>query len=159
MDSAMTILLVEDDDGHAGLVQSNLRRAGIANPVIRFKHGGEVLDFLYKNETTERPSFQGPPLMLLDINMPKVGGIEVLREIKQHRATAKMPVIMLTTTDDPREVERCYSLGCSVYVTKPVEYQEFAEALRRLGLFLHIIAIPEKGGQGSMPSEAEIVGA
>jgi CheY-like chemotaxis protein len=88
-----------------------------------------------------------PLLLLLDINMPFVDGIEVLRQIKAEELTAKMPVIMLTTTDDPREIQRCYELGCSVYITKPVEYDSFVEAVKRLGLFLQIVTVPAKATQ------------
>jgi CheY-like chemotaxis protein len=81
---------------------------------------------------------------VLDINMPRVDGIEVLRQIKSDAKTAKLPVVMLTTTDDPREVAHCYELGCNVYITKPVDYVAFADALQRLGLFLQIVKIPRE---------------
>jgi CheY-like chemotaxis protein len=81
-------------------------------------------------------------LLLLDINMPRLDGVEVLRRLKSDERTAKVPVIVLTTTDDPREVERCYELGCNVYVIKPVAYDEFIEAVQRLGLFLDIVRLP-----------------
>ncbi len=77
--------------------------------------------------------------------MPRLDGVEVLRHIKKADAsTAKLPVIMLTTTDDPREVERCYQLGCSVYITKPVNYEAFVDAMKRLGMFLNIIKVPHE---------------
>ena len=72
-------------------------------------------------------------------------GVEVLRQIKSDPRTALVPVIMLTTTDDPREIQRCYELGCSVYITKPVDYQGFVEAIKRLGLFLQVVRLPENG--------------
>jgi CheY-like chemotaxis protein len=84
----------------------------------------------------------GPLLMILDINMPRVDGVEVLTRVKADETTSKIPVIMLTTTDDPREVERCYQSGCSVYITKPVEYDAFVEAVKRLGLFLQVVQLP-----------------
>jgi CheY-like chemotaxis protein len=132
----LVILLAEDDDGHASLIQRNLKRAGVGNRVERVRDGQEALDFV----RTGNPG--APLLLLLDINMPRVDGVEVLRQLKADPATARLPVIMLTTTDDPREVERCYRLGCSVYITKPVRYEEFAEALTRLGLFLEIVKLP-----------------
>ena len=82
-------------------------------------------------------------LLLLDIKMPRVDGVEVLRQLKSDPQTALVPVIMLTTTDDPREIQRCYELGCSVYITKPVDYQAFVEAINRLGLFLQVVRIPD----------------
>ena len=75
--------------------------------------------------------------------MPRVDGVEVLRQLKSDPQTALVPVIMLTTTDDPREIQRCYELGCSVYITKPVDYQAFVEAINRLGLFLQVVRIPD----------------
>ena len=77
--------------------------------------------------------------------MPRVDGVEVLRQIKADPRTALIPVIMLTTTDDPREIQRCYELGCSVYITKPVDYQGFVEAIKRLGLFLQVVRVPGNG--------------
>ena len=84
-------------------------------------------------------------LLLLDIKMPRVDGVEVLRQVRADPKTATLPVIMLTTTDDPREIDRCYQLGCNVYVTKPVDYQAFVEAIKRLGLFLQVVAVPRNG--------------
>ena len=77
--------------------------------------------------------------------MPRIDGVEVLRALKADARTALVPVIMLTTTDDPREVQRCYQLGCNVYVTKPVDYQTFIDAVKRLGLFLQVVQVPRNG--------------
>jgi CheY-like chemotaxis protein len=86
-------------------------------------------------------------VILLDINMPRIDGIEALKQIKANPVTFRIPVIMLTTTDDPREIDRCYELGCNVYITKPVEYDGFIDAIRRLGLFLQIVRRPRNGGK------------
>lgn len=139
----LVILLAEDDDGHASLIQRNLKRAGVANAIVRAKDGQEALDYLRRQGAYAGRPCGVPLLLLLDINMPKVDGVGVLKAIKADPATAQVPVIMLTTTDDPREVQRCYELGCSVYVTKPVQYESFVEALTRLGMFLEIIKVPE----------------
>ncbi len=80
--------------------------------------------------------------MLLDLNLPRLDGYQVLTRLKADERTRHIPIIILTTTDEPQEIERCYALGCNVYVTKPVEYDEFAEAIRKLGLFLSIVKIP-----------------
>ena len=142
----MTLILAEDDDGHASLVQRNLRRAGFVNELIHVKDGQEALDYIHGRGRSRRPDDRRFVLLLLDINMPRVDGVEVLRRIKADPATSTIPVIMLTTTDDPREVERCYELGCSVYLTKPVEYEGFIEAINRLGLFLQVVKVPRNGG-------------
>jgi CheY-like chemotaxis protein len=138
----MLIVLVEDDDGHATLVERNLGRVGVANKILRLRDGQEAIDFFKGPGHPARGSPQSI-LLLLDIKMPRVDGIEVLRQLKSDAQTATIPVIMLTTTDDPREVQRCYELGCSVYITKPVEYQAFVEAIKRLGLFLQVVRVPD----------------
>ena len=137
-----TILLVEDDDGHAKLVEINLKRAGVVNPIVRAKDGVDALDYILSRGSYAGQTSPHLLLILLDINMPRMDGVETLRQLKSNEALKNIPVIMLTTTDDPREVERCYELGCNIYITKPVEYEQFAEAIRRLGLFLQVIAIP-----------------
>jgi CheY-like chemotaxis protein len=138
----MVILLAEDDDGHATLIRRNLTRSGVANEVAHVKDGQEALDYIHGRGDYAGRRPHGPLLLLADINMPRVDGVELLRQLKSEGATAGIPVIMLTTTDDPREVERCYQLGCSVYITKPVRYEDFAEAVKRLGLFLDIVQVP-----------------
>lgn len=146
----LTIVLAEDDDGHANLIHRNLERAGLTNGFLRARDGQEALDLIRgEGEHAGRESL-GDYLLLLDINMPRVDGVEVLRQIKADPALAATPVIMLTTTDDPREVERCYKLGCNVYITKPVAYDKFVEAIRQLGLFLQVVKIPPNGvGRGT----------
>jgi CheY-like chemotaxis protein len=142
----LVILLADDDDGHAHLIQRNLKRAGVVNRIERVKDGQEALNFVREGKS------DAPLLLLLDINMPRVDGVEVLRQLKADPATSSIPVIMLTTTDDPREISRCYQLGCSVYITKPVRYEEFAEALSRLGLFLEIVKLPDPPHATAVPT-------
>jgi CheY-like chemotaxis protein len=135
----LQILLAEDDDGHARLIERNLKRAGFINQIVRARDGQEALDLVRGAASSPITAHF---LLLLDINMPRIDGVEVLRQLKSDPRTAKTPVIMLTTTDDPREVERCYQYGCSVYMTKPVRYEDFVDALTRLGMFLEIIKLP-----------------
>lgn len=142
--SELVILLAEDDDGHAYLVQQNLLEAGIVNEVVRVTDGQAALDYIRSEGPYVRRIPGGPLLLLLDINMPRVDGVEVLRQIKSDRTHSQIPVIVLTTTDDPREVRRCYDLGCSSYISKPVDYSRFVEAIRRLGLFLSIVCLPRE---------------
>lgn len=136
---APTILIVDDDEGHAILIRENLEAAGLTNRMEHFRDGQAILDFFGKSAHRATQSY----LVLLDIRMPKVDGIEVLRRLKADPELCKLPVIMLTTTDDSREVERCYELGCNVYIQKPVDYDRFAEAIRRLGLFVTLLLLPE----------------
>ena len=133
------ILIVDDDEGHAILIRENLEAAGLNNRIEHFRDGQAILDFFASRPRGAHETY----LVLLDIRMPKVDGIEVLRRLKSDPELSKLPVIMLTTTDDSREVERCYELGCNVYIQKPVDYDRFAEAIRRLGLFVTLVLLPE----------------
>lgn len=142
-----SILIVDDDEGHAVLVRDHLQESGLTNPILHFKDGQAVLDFLFQRgpgpSRTEGHSY----LLLLDIRMPKVDGVEVLRQIKADLELRKLPVIMLTTTDDPREVTRCHALGCSVYIQKPVDYDKFTQAVQSLGMFIKLVLVPALNGR------------
>lgn len=139
-DNGVTILMAEDDDGHAQLVQERFESVGVRNRLIRFRQGDEAWDFL---SGAVKPCVEKDKayLLLLDIHMPGLDGIEVLRRVKSDTRLKNMPVIMLTTTDDPKEISRCYELGCNNYLTKPVEFEKFAEVIKRLGLFLMVIKV------------------
>ncbi|HYV26906.1 MAG TPA: response regulator [Candidatus Eisenbacteria bacterium] len=139
----VVILIAEDDLGHARLIEKNLARAGLNNPIIRFENGQAILDFLFRRGGPPKRNTDTPYLLLLDIRMPQVDGAEVLRQVKEDKELRKIPVIMLTTTDDPREVERCHALGCSSYIVKPVDYDKFAEAIKNLGLFVSLVEVPQ----------------
>jgi CheY-like chemotaxis protein len=138
----VTILLAEDDPGHAGLIRKNLIRAGINNPLLHFSNGQEIVDFLFQKGKGSCRKGNGAYVLLLDIRLPKLDGTEVLRLIKLDPELRKIPVIMVTTTDDPKEVEHCHALGCNNYITKPVEYESFIHAIQQLGLFLSIVEVP-----------------
>jgi CheY-like chemotaxis protein len=138
-----TILIVDDDEGHSILIRQSLAEVELENEFVEFRDGQAVLDFLFKAATRgERPPAKVPFLLLLDIRMPKVDGIEVLRRVKSDPRLRALPVIMLSTTDDPGEVDRCHKAGCSAYVQKPVDYDTFAEVVRRLGSFMKILTVP-----------------
>jgi CheY-like chemotaxis protein len=143
MTKEVTILIADDDPGHARLIEKNLFRAELHNPIKRFENGQEVLDFFFDKGQARQGQLETSYLLLLDIRMPKVDGIEVLRRLKQDSELRKIPVIMLTTTDDPREVARCHALGCNNYMVKPVDYDKFAEAVQNLGLFISLVEVPE----------------
>jgi CheY-like chemotaxis protein len=145
MDSQLpvTILLVEDDAGHALLIEKNLRRSGITNDIITLDNGQKAVDFLLKEGDYQEDRRPTPLLILLDMNLPVLDGYQVLKIIKNNAHTRQIPVVVLTTADAPHEVARCYELGCNVYVAKPVDYGQFSEAIRNLGLFLSIVKIPD----------------
>ena len=141
----VVILIADDDAGHARLIEKNLGRAGLNNRIQRFSNGQEVLDFLFqRSQTPQRDATSY--LLLLDIRMPMVDGVEVLRQIKADTGLRKLPVIMLTTTEDPREVQRCHQLGCNSYIVKPVDYDKFAEAIKNFGLYVYLVQVPEISG-------------
>ncbi len=135
---AVTIVMIEDDPGHARLIERNLQRAGVANQVRHVASGTAALELLQQPGWRDQP----PPLVLLDLNLPDMSGIDILARLKADDHLRLAPVIVLTTTDDEGEIRRCYELGCSVYITKPVNYETFADAIRKLGLFLAVIQVP-----------------
>ncbi len=136
----VTILMVEDDEGHARLIEKNIRRAGVSNEIIACTTGTEALDRLFGKDAARLAS--GGMLILLDLNLPDMSGTAILARVKADPTTAHIPVIVLTTTDDRSEIDRCYELGANVYVTKPVDYENFANAIRQLGLFFSVMQIP-----------------
>jgi CheY-like chemotaxis protein len=136
-----TIILVEDDAGHAVLIEKNLRRAGIGNQIIVLDNGRKALDFLFQAGDYSGNHLPVHPLILLDLNLPVLDGFQVLRAIKNHDRTRHIPVIVVTTTDLPHEIALCYELGCNIYVTKPVEYDAFCDTIRKLGLFLPVVKV------------------
>lgn len=140
--NAPVILIVDDDEGHALLVRDSLQEAGMSNRIEHFQDGQAILDFFFKRGPGPFVQKDQPYLVLLDIRMPKIDGVEVLRQLKADKGLRKLPIIMLTTTEDPREVARCHELGCNVYLQKPVDYEKFAEAMRRLGMFITLLLIP-----------------
>jgi len=139
MSVPVKIVMVEDDLGHAKLIEKNIRRANINNAIMHFADGGSALDYLFSAEILAN----GPLLILLDLNLPDMSGTEILLRVKADERLRRAPVVVLTTTDDRLEVQRCYDLGCNVYITKPVDYEAFAGAIRQLGLFLSVIQAPE----------------
>ncbi len=142
----VTILLVEDDPGHTRLIEKNLRRANIKNEIAFATNGQEALDYLFCEGTYANRKHASHLLVMLDLNMPVLDGYQVLERMKKDDRTKRIPVVILTTTDDHREVRRCYELGCNVYITKPVDYDQFSEAIRKLGLFLLVATMPNGDG-------------
>lgn len=144
MPQPVDILLVEDDEGHSILVRDNLARHGVINKIYSVTDGQMALDFIYhRGEFTNETKAPRPGLILLDLNLPKVDGFEILRQVKGDEDLKTIPVIILTSTEDQREIDRSYELGANNYITKPVDYKEFQEKVRKLGLFLEIVSLPE----------------
>ncbi len=136
MNENMVILIAEDNAGHFQLIKKNLWLTCVNNEILLFKNGQEVLDFLLKNGNSRHLEEGKQYVLLLDIRMPKVDGVEVLKIIKKDRSLRKIPVIMLTTTSNVSMIKQCYELGCSYYMVKPVDYHHFMEAVKNLGEFL-----------------------
>jgi len=141
MQKEKVIIIADDDMGHCLLMTRNFRRAGITNEIMTFTDGQELLDFLLASTMGRSIDPQTPYLLLLDIRMPRVDGIEVLKRLKSHEDLRKLPIVIISTTDDPRQVEECYRLGCNFYLAKPTEQEQFAEALEKLGRFISLSSI------------------
>jgi CheY-like chemotaxis protein len=141
----VTIVMVEDDEGHARLIERNIRRSGINNEIVPFSSGRPALDYFLGGDGKSGLERGKGYLVLLDLNLPDMSGVDILKRLKETRQTERIPVVVLTTTDDKTEIQRCYDLGCNVYVTKPVNYENFADAIRQLGLFFTVVKVPEVG--------------
>lgn len=139
----VTIVMIEDDEGHARLIEKNIRRAGVNNQIIPFTNGTEALSYLMGSDGSGEISARRHLLVLLDLNLPDMTGVDILEKVKSNIHTKRSPVVVLTTTDDEREIQRCYDLGANVYITKPVDYENFANAIRQLGLFFSVMQVPE----------------
>jgi len=139
----VTIVMVEDDEGHARLIEKNIRRAGVTNEIVSFENGTRALEFLLGADRTGAENRGRALLVLLDLNLPDMTGVDILKIVKSNEHLKNAPVVVLTTTDDKVEIQRCYELGCNVYITKPVNYESFAHAIRQLGLFFSVIQVPE----------------
>ena len=136
------VLMAEDDEGHATLVRRGLKRAGLPTDPIHLRDGQELLDYVYhRGQWSGRQPHQSIA-MILDLNMPRLGGAEVLERLKRDEDVARIPVFVLTTTDNPAELDRCYSLGAAACLVKPVDYGAFNQMIQRLGEFLMTTKLP-----------------
>lgn len=134
------LVMIEDDEGHATLIRKNLQRAGIGNKMVHLKDGIEAIEYFFGQNS--KNVLHDKTLILLDLNLPEIDGYEIIRHLKTEEHTRAIPVIVLTTTDNPKEVDRCYQLGCNIYITKPVAYDSFVDAIQKLGLMLAIVKVP-----------------
>ncbi|MCC7347853.1 MAG: response regulator [Variibacter sp.] len=142
MSTPVTIVMIEDDEGHARLIERNIRRAGVNNEIKAFADGTTALRYLFGEDGSGRTGPATALLVLLDLNLPDMSGVDILRRVKEDPCLKRSPVVVLTTTDDVAEIQRCYDLGANVYITKPVNYENFANAIRQLGLFFSVIQVP-----------------
>jgi len=145
MNNPVTIIMIEDDEGHARLIERNIRRSGVNNEIMPFTDGTSAVNYLFGRSGSGVERKDQAMLVLLDLNLPDMTGIDILRRIKENDYLKSTPVVVLTTTDDSHEIKRCYELGCNVYITKPVNYESFANAIRQLGLFFSVIQVPQSG--------------
>ena len=142
MNNPVTIIMIEDDEGHARLIERNIRRSGVNNEIVPFRNGTAAVDYLFGQDGTGADRKGEALLVLLDLNLPDMTGIDILKQVKENKYLKSIPVVVLTTTDDSHEIKRCYELGCNVYISKPVNYESFANAIRQLGLFFSVIQVP-----------------
>ncbi|MGN6308836.1 MAG: response regulator [Xanthobacteraceae bacterium] len=143
MSKPVTIIMIEDDEGHARLIERNIRRSGVNNDIMPFTNGTDAIRYLFGTDGRGSAHKDEALLILLDLNLPDMSGIDILRRVKENEHLKATPVVVLTTTDDAQEIKRCYELGCNVYITKPVNYESFANAIRQLGLFFSVIQVPQ----------------
>jgi len=132
----LDILLVEDNPNDAEMTIRALRKNKVSNSIVHLKDGAEALDFLFGTGSfTGRNTDNKPKVILLDLKMPKVDGVEVLTQIKSSELTKKIPIVMLTSSNQHPDIERCYALGSNSYLVKPVEFDDFMKAVSDLGLY------------------------
>ena len=136
----LVILLAEDDEGHADLIREGLQASGGCKNIIHFTNGLDVWNFVSRQGNGAVRNINKNYIVLLDLNMPILDGIETLKKIKSDEALKVIPVMMLSTNDDPQEVATCYKNGCNMYITKPVNYTKFTETLDQLSKFIQIIS-------------------
>jgi len=137
---AVDILLVEDNPSDAELCMRALKKHGLANSVVWVKDGLEALDFLFRTGAyAEIPDNLKPKVILLDLQLPKVNGVEVLRRLKEDVRTRTIPVAVFTSSKEDRDLAECYQLGVNSYIHKPVEFEQFMDAVANLGLYWLVV--------------------
>ncbi len=142
MNDNLYIVIVDDDPAHIALIKRALKKCNLAKNIISFHSGQQVLDFVYGNGEFNTQARPQQILILLDINMPGLNGIEVLKKLKNELTSQTIPVIMLTTSDDPTEIDTCLQLGCNAYLVKPIEQKSFADTIHRLKPSLTLTQTP-----------------
>jgi len=144
------ILLVEDDPDDEALTLRILQKNHIANRIVVVHDGAEALDYLFcRGSYSRRDPQEMPQVIMLDLKLPKVGGLEVLQQIRANRRTCLLPVVILTSSKEEQDILSSYRLGANSFVRKPVKFEDFAEAVRQVGLYWLLLNEPAicKGGQ------------
>jgi CheY-like chemotaxis protein len=139
MDKLGYILLADDNENDLELETRALSQYHLANEIVIVRDGAEALDFLFRRGEYSRRSSSNPLVILMDINMPRVNGLEVLEQIKSDPVLSSIPVVMLTSSRQSPDVERCYKLGANAYVVKPVDFAQFADAVKTIGKFWAVL--------------------
>lgn len=142
MNRIKPILLVEDNLNDIELTINALRQNHVANEIAVARHGGEALDYLYRRGTFQGRAGGNPIVILLDLKMPKMDGLEVLRQLKGDPALKRIPVVMLTSSREETDLVMSYDLGANAYVVKPVGFEQFADAIRQLRIFWVVLNEP-----------------
>jgi CheY-like chemotaxis protein len=137
------IILAEDDVGHTGLILSSLKDAGVTNDILCFETGEDTLNFLFKRGNGPYREDGVSYVLLLDIRLPGIDGTEILRQVKKDKWVNNIPVIMLSVSDDPEEIEQCRRLGCDNYFVKQTTFKKFSMTIEQLGLYLNKVVLPE----------------
>jgi DNA-binding response OmpR family regulator len=145
MTTLARIMIVEDDPNDVELTLTALADYNLANEVVVTRDGQQALDYLYCRGQYSNRSQENPAVILLDLKLPKVDGLEVLRQIKSDERLKMMPVVMLTSSHEEKDMMRSYSLGVNAYVVKPVDFHEFVNAVKELGVFWAVINEPPPG--------------
>jgi two-component system, response regulator len=141
--SELVILLVEDSSSDEELTLRALRKGNIANRVVVTRDGADALDYLFlQGAHASRDPRETPQVVLLDLNLPKIGGLEVLRRIRADERTKLLPVVILTSSKEDRDLSSGYASGANAYVVKPVDFTQFADAVRQLGMFWLVVNQP-----------------
>lgn len=141
----MEVLLVEDNPNDVELTLHALKKNNVANPIEVVRDGAEALDFFFcTGAYAGRDPSVMPKVVLLDLKLPKVNGLEVLRRIKGDERTSKIPIVVLTSSREDRDIHECYELGVNSYIVKPVDFTQFTEAVRHLGLYWLLLNEPPR---------------
>ncbi len=143
MKNESVIILAEDDAGHAGLILKSLKDAGITNDILCFENGEDTLNFLLQRGSNLLNEERTLYILLLDIQMPRIDGIEVLRQVKNDKYINNIPVIMLSVSGDPEEIKQCKELGCDNYFVKPANHDQFSNTIENLGYYIQAVILPE----------------